>query len=178
MCNYVVGREAGVSGPVPLNSKLPCARLKSVNVPFHDFTMAVPCSALTFDSAVPLSSTGWNSRVTVCPIIDTESDICVTRWLHDAFHDLRPAIECSHAPSVGDGTLIVSTYTSTEHDFAAAIATPPIFNMTFCPFRIILSFFSYSAKMRVGFTVPTQAFSLSPFLEHLFDGGECQDSQH
>ena len=60
-----VGSDAGVSAPLPWNSKLPCARLKSVNVPFHDFTMAVPCSALTFDSAVPLSSTGWKSRVTL-----------------------------------------------------------------------------------------------------------------
>ena len=87
------------------------------------------------------SLVGWNVSVTVCPTIAAELAICVTKWLHEADHDLRPAIECSQPPSVGLLTLMRSAWMFTSHDFAAAIAVPPIFSMTSFPFiNIVVSF--------------------------------------
>jgi hypothetical protein len=76
----------------------------------------------------------------------------ISRWLVVTFQLLRPAIECSHEPSVGDDTLMVSTSTSTLHDFDAASTLPSTEIIRFSPCSIISFPFYFLREMRSGFT--------------------------
>ena len=114
--------------------------------------------------------------VTTVPTIAAESTIPVTRWLQLAFHDLRPGIASSHAPSLGDATGMLSAEISRSQDLAAAIALPPASNIIFLPCNIISLFLL--RKKAGGVYRPHPFLSLKQVFETLSGGWPCHTSQH